>query len=72
MTQIWIALCVYLLVVYLKFQSKSKRSMQCILRLLQTNLFEKWSLDDLAHGRPAENIPTNKNQLSFAMKLTGH
>ena len=37
MTQIWIVLCVYLLVAYLKFESKSKRSMQQILRLLQTN-----------------------------------
>lgn len=72
MTQIWIALCVYLLIAYLKFQSKSKRSMQQIFRLLQTNLFEKWSLDDLIHGRPAERIHINKNQLSFAMKLTGH
>jgi IS4 transposase len=72
MTQICIALCAYLLVAYLKFQSKSKRSMQQIVRLLQANLFEKWSLDDLIHGRPAEKIPVNKNQLSFTMKLTGH
>jgi putative transposase len=72
MTQIWIALCAYLLISFLKFQSKSKRSMQQILRLLQTNLFEKWSLDDLVHGRPAEKVPINDKQLSFTMKLTGH
>jgi hypothetical protein len=72
MTQIWIALCAYLLIAFLKFQSKSKRSMQQILRLLQTNLFEKWSLDDLVHGRPAEKVPINDKQLSFTMKLTGH
>ena len=71
MTQIWIALCVYLLIAYMKFQSKTKRSMQQILRMLQTNLFEKWSLDDLIHGRQTEKIPINKNQLSFTMKLTG-
>lgn len=67
MTQIWIALCVYLLIAYLKFQSKTKRSMQQILRILQTNLFEKWTLDDLIYGRSAEKIPINKNQLSFAI-----
>ena len=72
MTQIWIALCTYLLIAFLKFQSKSKRSMQQILRVLQTNLFEKWSLDDLLHGHPAEKIPINDKQLSFSMKLTGH
>lgn len=46
--------------------------MQQILRVLQTNLFEKWSLDDLLHGHPAEEIPIKAKQLSFSMKLTGH
>ena len=41
MTQIWIALCMYLLLAFLKFQSKLTKSMQQILRLLQLNLFEK-------------------------------
>jgi len=72
MTQIWIALCVYLLIAYLKFVSKSKRSMQQILCLLQMNLFEKWSIDDLVNGRSTERIPINPDQLSFADKLTGH
>jgi putative transposase len=71
LTQIWIALCTYLLIAFLKFQSKSKRSMQQILRVLQTNLFEKWLLDDLLHGRPAGKIPIADKQLSFTMKLTG-
>lgn len=71
MTQIWIALCVYLLIAYLKFISKSKRSMQQTLNLLQMNLFEKWSIHDLANGRSTEKIPINPNQLSFADKLTG-
>jgi len=34
MTQIWIALCIYLLLAFIKFQSKLGRSMQQILRLL--------------------------------------
>jgi putative transposase len=71
MTQIWIALCVYLLIAYLKFVSKSTKSMQQILRLLQMNLFEKWCIHDLLHGRSTEKIPINPNQLSFASKLTG-
>ena len=65
MTQIWIALCVYLLIAYLKFQSKTTKSMQEILRVLQLNLFEKWALDDLIKGRPTKKIPINPNQLSF-------
>lgn len=65
LTQIWIALCVYLLIAYLKFQSKTTRSMQQILRALQLHLFEKWALDDLIHGRTTEKIPINPNQLSL-------
>jgi len=57
MTQIWIALCVYLLLAFLKFQSKTSKSMQQILRLLQTNLFEKWSLAELVAGRSREKYP---------------
>ena len=44
MTQIWIALCIYLLLAFIKFQSKLKKSMQQILRLLQLNLFDKRDL----------------------------
>lgn len=48
MTQIWIAMCVCLLLAFIKFQSKLKKSMQQILRLLQLNLFEKTRLDGFA------------------------
>jgi hypothetical protein len=72
MKQIWIALCVYLMIAYLKFVSKSKKSMQQILNLLHMNLFEKWCIHDLIHGRSAERIHINPDQLSFVGKLTGH
>ena len=52
MTQIWIALCVYLLLAFIKYQSKLKKSMQQILRLLQLNLFEKRDLMTLLRGDP--------------------
>jgi len=55
MTQIWIALCVYLLLAYIKFQSKMNKSMQQILRLLQLNLFEKRDLHALLFGDPPNN-----------------
>ena len=50
MTQIWVALCMYLLLAFIKFQSKLKKSMQEILRLLQLNLFEKRDLMALLRG----------------------
>ena len=55
LTQIWIAMCSYLLMAFLKFQSKTHKSLQQILRLLQTNLFEKWSLEELITGQIKQN-----------------
>ena len=50
LTQIWIAMCVYLTLTFIKFQSGLKKSMQQILRLLQINLFEKRDLMALLRG----------------------
>ena len=63
MTQIWIALCVYLLLAYVKFQSKLTKSMQQILRLLQVNLFEKRDLMALLRGEPPPRRLPDINQL---------
>ncbi len=65
MTQIWIALCVYLLLAFIKFQSKLKKSMQQILRLLQLNLFEKRDLLALLRGDPPHNKQLDINQLAL-------
>lgn len=55
---------VYLLMLaYLKFQSKTKRSLQQILRILQLNLFEKWLLSDLITGKHRRNNPANDLQM---------
>jgi hypothetical protein len=63
MTQVWIALCVYLLLAFIKFQSKLRKSMQQILRLLQLNLFEKRDLMALLRGDPLHDKPTTINQM---------
>jgi len=65
MTQIWIALCIYLLIAFLKFQSKLKKSMQQILRLLHLNLFEKRDLMALLRGEPHNEKPINIYQLAL-------
>ncbi len=57
MTQIWIAICIYLLLAYLKFASQIDRSLQRILQLLQLNLFERRDLQTLLRGDPPEPIP---------------
>ena len=63
MTQIWIALCMYLLLSFIKFQSGLHKSMQQILRLLQINLFEKRDLMALLRGDPIRDHDPDINQL---------
>jgi len=65
MTQIWIALCIYLLLAFIKFQCKLTKSMQQILRLLQLNLFEKRELMALLRGDPPQGEQHDINQLAL-------
>jgi Transposase DDE domain/Domain of unknown function (DUF4372) len=65
MTQIWIALCVYLLLAFIKFQSTLDKSMRQILQLLQINLFEKRDLYTLLRGTPPDANFGDTNQLAF-------
>jgi hypothetical protein len=65
MTQIWIALCIYLLLAFLRFQSKLTKSMQQILRLLQLNLFEKRDMMALLRGDPPPDRVVDPNQMAM-------
>ena len=65
MTQIWIALCVYLLLAFIKFQSTLDNSMRQILQLLQINLFEKRDLYTLLRGDPPDKKMVCSDQLAF-------
>ena len=64
MTQIWIAMCVYLLIAFLAFQSEITKSMQQILRL-QLNLFDKRDLMTLLRGDPTNDRLPDINQLKL-------
>ncbi len=67
MTQIWIDICIYLLLAYLKFSSQIGQSMQQILRLLQLNLFDRRDLRNLLVGDPPEPlIPQLQTSLQFS------
>jgi putative transposase len=67
MTQIWIALCVYLMLAYLKYLSAIGRSLQQMIRLLQLNLFARRDLLALLRGDPPQPPPPDpQTQLAFA------
>ncbi len=66
MTQIWIALCVYLILSYLRFTSCMNRSIQQILKLLQLNLFDRRDLIPLIQGQSLDPPGfINHNQMSL-------
>ena len=65
MTQIMAALCVYLLLAYLKFQSKISKSLQQIIRLLQLNLFTRRSLLTLLQPLDPTGLPPPQLKLAL-------
>ena len=64
MTQVWIALCVYLLLAYIKFANRLAWSMQEILRVLQMNLFDRRAILDVL--APSSDPPDDPGQLQLA------
>lgn len=59
------AMCVYLILAFIRLQSKLMKSMQQILRLLQLNLFEKRDLMALLRGDPIRDTEADINQLAL-------
>ena len=67
LTQIWIAMCVYLLLSYIRFLNHIQLSLQQMLRLLQLNLFERRELLELLRGDPPEPLVSpNQTALVFS------
>jgi putative transposase len=63
LTQIWIALCTYLILAYLKFSAKLGWSLRNMLRLLQLNLFIRRDLMALLRGDPPKQRVQDIRQL---------
>lgn len=57
LSQLWIALCVYLLIAYVKFLNRISLSLNHILRLLQLNLFDRRPLLHLLVSQPPPDPP---------------
>lgn len=66
LTQIWIALCVCLILAYLKLIARVTLSTQAMLRLLQLNLFLRRNLLALLKGDPP-NLTHHANQFALAL-----
>lgn len=67
LTQIWVALCMALLIAYANFLSRTGLSAQAALRLLQLNLFLRRDLVDLIRGYPPDPQIADPRQAAFAL-----
>ena len=69
LTQIWVAVCYFLLLAYIKFQSRFQRSLFLLHRLIQNTLLDRLSLIDLLR-LPEKKLAAVRNiepQLWLAM-----
>lgn len=65
-TQIWISVCVYVLVAILKKELRSSRSLYSILQVLSINAFSKEPLHQVLNENPSQNQNHDlHNQLTF-------
>lgn len=62
LTQVWVAICVYLLLAYLKYLSRVPASMHQMLRLLQLNLFMRRDVFALLRDDPPDRPPDSPQQ----------
>jgi hypothetical protein len=66
-TQIWISICVYVLVAIVKKQLESQRSLYSILQILSVNAFEKEPLHQILSDLALQNLEDGTcNQLVFS------
>jgi Domain of unknown function (DUF4372)/Transposase DDE domain len=66
-TQIWVSICVYVLVAIVKKQLKSEKSLYSILQILSVNAFEKDLLQQVLSNVASQNLDESFcNQLVFS------
>lgn len=68
MSQIWVALCAYLLLAHLKFLSRSPFSMYVLKKRLEVNLLDRIPVSQILLPEEHDNLTnTGKQQLCFAV-----
>lgn len=68
LTQVLSALCLYLLIAFMKFQSKITQSMQQIIRLIHSNLFSRRDLYGLFEKTKPDKNPLPQFTLALARR----
>jgi len=71
LTQIWIAMCYYLLLTYIKYQSKYKNSIFYLHKIIKTTILERLNLIDLLNlnDKTLSKVIHNEQQCQLALNL---
>jgi len=67
LTQIWVAMCFYLLLTYIKYQTKYGYSLLQLSRVIRETLFERKSLIDILTLRPERLLSVREQPLQAAL-----
>lgn len=67
MTQIWVAMCYFLLLAYIKYQTKFKRSLFYLHRMIKDTLLARLTLIDLLRATPKKLNQFKSNEFQFAL-----
>ena len=65
LTQIWIAICYYLLLAYIKYQTKYNNSLFYLHRIIKDTLLAKLTLIDLLRASPANLYKAKSDEMQF-------
>lgn len=66
MTQIWIAMCYYLLLAYIKYQTKFSKSLFYLHRIVKETLLEKFNLIDLLRAPLTKILRAHSGDFQFS------
>jgi hypothetical protein len=67
LTQVWVAMCYYLLLCYIKYQTKFGNSLLYLSRVVRETLFERKTLIDILTIRPARLLAAREQGLQCAL-----
>ncbi len=67
MTQVWVAMCYYLLLTYIKYQTKYKNSLLELSRVIRETLFDRKALIDILTLKPERILAVQEEPLQGAL-----
>lgn len=70
MTQVWIAMCYYLLMTYIKCQTKFAHSLLVLIRILRETLMDRKALIDILTLKPEKLVQVETEPIQYQLTFT--